>query len=399
MKAIAVLSTIIVVLSIAFYGVYEEYTSLQRKYFDLYSSYTQLYSNYVSMEYSYTQILNSMANLSREYRAVSSSYRSLYVSWTSITRAYSVLSFSYSVLSQRYEELEHEYTVLRRSYELLEEKYLTLETDYTKLIELVQRLRKLMYLYTYDEIALFLDKFVEIGREIVDELNLSFLGEKDPVVKVKYMLYITAYYLDYNYEEPYYSIDTVLMTIREEQQWLPPNYTLERGGDCEDLSLFIYSVLKNLASRDAELYLIAWYTETEGHMALLYIASNKEAFLIDPVLSWYNDLYLLLKLYVYNGSSPTQEKYYYSVLPMSINSYFRRYLIKYGFAELEWYDPIEKKWNPDYYYSFKADKNGLTKLINDWLKQWNVKPVKLRIVGTYGSYLFNSVEELVEYLT
>jgi len=105
-----------------------------------------------------------------------------------------------------------------------------------------------------------------------------------------------------------------------------PNETLKRGGgDCEDLAILAYALLKQALGEGEELYIIAWTTGYLGHAAVLY-GSGGRYIIIDPAMSYATNSTIMLSIYFKNATI--------ILTPIGLSPSFKEGLLRGGLAEI-----------------------------------------------------------------
>ena len=100
------------------------------------------------------------------------------------------------------------------------------------------------------------------------------------------------------------------------------------GGDCEDLAILAYTLLKQALREGEKLYLIGVSSKISGHVALLY-ESNGKYMIIDPAMGYVSDSTIFLTTYFSNANI--------SLTPILFDPDFKGMLIKGGLAEITYH--------------------------------------------------------------
>ena len=100
------------------------------------------------------------------------------------------------------------------------------------------------------------------------------------------------------------------------------------GGDCEDLAILAYTLLKQALREGEKLYLIGVASKISGHVALLY-ESGGEYMVIDPAASYVSNSTMVLTIYFRNITV--------RVTPIGLDPDFKKMLIESGLAEITYY--------------------------------------------------------------
>jgi len=80
-----------------------------------------------------------------------------------------------------------------------------------------------------------------------------------------------------------------------------PNETVELGGgDCEDLALLAYSLLKAYPLPGERVYLVVWWGPSVGHSAVTVKSPEGIYYILDPAGDYLNSYIALLEMIVEN---------------------------------------------------------------------------------------------------
>jgi hypothetical protein len=95
-----------------------------------------------------------------------------------------------------------------------------------------------------------------------------------------------------------------------------PNETIANGGgDCEDLALVVYAVLKATAGSNEEIYLLMARASPEGHTAVLVLDKTQhEIYIIDPTYDVINGYAVTLQIEVVENGEVTPRNFLPSAL-------------------------------------------------------------------------------------
>ncbi len=172
-----------------------------------------------------------------------------------------------------------------------------------------------------------------------------------------------------------------------------PNETMgAEGGDCEDLAVYAYALLSSLGGFD-RLYLLMWFNESVGHVAVLAVADDGY-YILDPAGDYVNGYTILLELKVEDYSMG--DKWYYYISPLSMEPTVKHNLLENELARIVYMNTSN---NAKYYSKpgIEAYSNP-SNLLDDWISYWGVKPVRLEIhsVGIHES--FNTTADLASWL-
>ena len=205
-------------------------------------------------------------------------------------------------------------------------------------------------------------------------------------------LYNWIYWNLYYEYDPYIPTNTSYLKASFNDFWKMPNETIATyGGDCEDLALLVYSVLKD---KGYETYLLGWYTDVSGHMAVL-VKYNDNWFIVDPAGNWLNGYQEYFKIRIYVDSKNYMVVY---LNPIHLSPMLKAPIIG-TIAHPVWYDAVTgeevESINLPRYTSLKQ-------LLTDWKNYCKgdslIPIVEYMLIDMGLNKKFNTIDELVEYL-
>jgi len=135
--------------------------------------------------------------------------------------------------------------------------------------------------------------------EIVSELGLR--KDMDPSEKARRMMEWFAVNMEYVPDAYIIAVKNQSVT-KIPEHFQTPNETLKRGGgDCEDLAILLYSLLKPVLGEGEELYIITWINGYFGHVAVLY-GSDGRYMILDPAMSYATNSTIMMTIYFKNAT-------------------------------------------------------------------------------------------------
>ena len=171
---------------------------------------------------------------------------------------------------------------------------------------------------------------------------------------------------------------------------LAPNETLKRGGgDCEDMAILAYALLKQALREDEDLYLITWTTGYFGHTAVLY-GSKGRYIILDPAASYATNSTIMMTIYFRNVTL--------TLTPIGLQPDLKKSLVESGLAEIE-YRPGGAK--P---YTFLDLNTTVTLWISLWSggrREPSLEGENIyvdRIISEIVDRRFNSTEEFLAWM-
>lgn len=128
-----------------------------------------------------------------------------------------------------------------------------------------------------------------------------------------------------------YFYDKYIVVVASQPFTGLPDYVLSAketitrgGGDCEDLAILAYTLLKQALREGEKLYLIGVSSKISGHVALLYESGGKYM-IIDPATSYVSNSTIMLTIYFRDVTM--------RVAPIGLDPDFKKMLIEGCLAE------------------------------------------------------------------
>lgn len=321
------------------------------------------------------------------YTGLSCAYAELEGEYERLRERYGELRSAYAILADNYTRLRGEYADLRQRHETLQSRYEDLEKRYGDLREAYGELRDALNLRVvgYADEELF-RRFVgqidpsEVAH-VVEELRITRHTPPREVVRrvLEWVLWNTAYMGDA--EMPYVR-GGGLRWMRNHMSL--PRETLERGGgDCEDLAILTYAILRNVYR---DVWLIMWTSEREGHMAVLV---NVGAYwcIVDPAMCYATGAEAVyLRLVVREDTSFFARTWILKVFPTELHPKLKEFIR--SVVDL----PFVYKGRVD----FRSDLGGV---VGEWLRVSGGRGAHVySIANDREVEFFDSTEEFLEYM-
>ncbi|RLE74131.1 MAG: hypothetical protein DRJ56_08055 [Thermoprotei archaeon] len=321
------------------------------------------------------ELEHSLAELRGEYEA--------------LLAKYDELSEAYAKLLENYTSLRDRWSQLRSSYERLSSEYQRLSEEHAALVEAAEDLNS-MLTAPFNETLRAIDESPERVDAVLEGLGLSGLRGKPIAAVLRAAFEAVVLKLAYYPDDVYYLLDVrkgevELLRDRRSAPW----ETAERGGgDCEDLAIVLYAVLRRLLGGSAEVFIVAWRGEERAHVAVLLKWRGK-FMVLDPAASWVtkgSQACLKLTVKMRDGST-----WYVWLNPTGIAPSTKRFMLDNGFAEVDYRGSS----SPYCLVSLREALEG-------WLSYWRGAGAKRPYVYYIGSsekeLYFSSYEEFREWL-
>ncbi|MCI4462131.1 MAG: hypothetical protein JHC12_04155 [Thermogladius sp.] len=216
----------------------------------------------------------------------------------------------------------------------------------------------------------FVNSFLSLNVELARGLDLQ-LPQGDIVSGI----------VNYTAVNFYYEFDPVAL----DDYWKPVNETIaDRGGDCEDLALFIYSYLYSRGLNHT--YLIAFKSGEYGHVAVVTNV-NGSWVLIDPAGDWVNGYNLFIRFTVSNDS----DRGVVRVPPLLLSPFVKSWMLGGNLAELTWEESM-----------YMPSNNSLISILTSWSSYWSgmgYPQEAYYVVGYNTYYSTSSLSDLAGYLS
>jgi len=197
---------------------------------------------------------------------------------------------------------------------------------------------------------------------------------------------------EYIMNNTYYQYDSI--AIRSENvvggnYWKLANETLiDLGGDCEDLAVLTYSLIKPYINHT---YLLGWYNNETGHVAVItYI--NRYWYIIDPAGNWLNNYKLMIRLTI---KDRVGREWVWWLSPIDIHPDTKKLGFQHSFFTYEWMKDNK-------IVTIVKGYSDLTQLLQDWLNYWKEKAgdkPKLALIDIHTFYKDLTLNELIQKLS
>jgi len=375
-----------------------EYVKLNSRYLELNSSYAELSENYSMIKQYYAALSEEHVKLKESYQRMTANYTSLKEKYDSLRKSYQLLEDDYRLLKESYQRLVEDYTSLKEDYEQLVAEYESVTAGYEHLEANLSGMRRYLE-FIKERILLPPDFFPTILKQSMSfrvlTLTRGKLGlskDMSPEFKAREIMewiMKNTQYLQDDYHQ--YLVDSRLATRNDFAS--APNETLSRrGGDCEDLAILAYAMLKSVLGEDESVYLIVVTNGDIAHAAVLYKAQDK-FILIDPAMNYVTDAQIVLATNMFKDGS----KYAVWMSPMALSPEVKQFLLENDFAKISYYDPR----NPPKLSSAIYRFSNLDLTASLWLDY--VDPV---VPGAYVALIaddsmvktFNSTREFLDWM-
>ena len=196
---------------------------------------------------------------------------------------------------------------------------------------------------------------------------------------------------EYVMNSTYYQYDSI--AIRSENTiksnyWKLANETLvDLGGDCEDLAVLVYSIIKPYINNT---YLLEWYNDVTGHVAVITYV-NGSWYIIDPAGDWLNGYTLLIRLTLKDRLGREQVWW---LSPTHIHPDIKKLGIQNSLFTYEWVRDNKTVTTVKGYLDSKQ-------LLQDWLNYWREEAgdrPRLALIGLDTFYKDLTLNELIQTL-
>lgn len=331
-----ILVALLLASSLAYIGIEEDYSSLSGEYARLESRYGDLLKEYTALVNDYQELERRLSSLSIEYQKLESDHKRLQGEYDAIKEEYGALAVKNQELESRYLEQEARYLELNASYIGLEREYRELKGNYTALgekfsnIESKLEAMSLRVLISGEALKIVLNqsRIKEVDDVVYRELRFSpGSSPSTKAVKIFEWIILNTQYVSDQYH-PYYwdeSIDYAWEYLQ------PVNETLGLGrGDCEDLAVLAYAMLRPVLTEGEELYLVILENAWIRHVAVLY-KSGGLFLIVDPAGNYVSDGMLVLEVAMRRAD--VNELAVVRLIPAGLSPSFKLRLIEDGFAE------------------------------------------------------------------
>jgi len=280
--------------------------------------------------------------LKQQVIPVREQYQSLRYRYERLEKEYSSLADRLFKLQQSHQRLEEKYRELNASYATLMEEKAELEAGMASLRKLLERYQRIYaeYLILKGRASAIIGREIRGGEdvqrilrmpptkdvlEVVSELGLRRgMNSSEKARRVMEWLTLNTQALS----DDYIVVVRNQSVTRLPEHILAPNETLKRGGgDCEDLAILAYALLKQALREDEDLYIITWTTGYFGHTAVLY-GSRGRYIILDPAAGYATNSTIMMTIYFKNVTL--------TITPIGLEPGFKKNLVECGLAEIEY---------------------------------------------------------------
>ncbi len=401
-----VLALLLVMTGLSYFTLKSDYAELENynlklkdRFLEIKSQYAELNSSFSLLTANYSNLKKDFTSLRERYTALNQSYHSLLENYTFVKSDYNRLQSDYQSLKREYDLLVKEREALEKDYEELRSRYENLTTGYESLETGYSDIKRNLDLIS-ERILLPEDFFPEILNQslqpevsqiVVNELGLR--SDMDPEFKAKEIMEWVVMNVQYLADDYHQFLNDSKLDVFRNFASLP-NETLARGGgDCEDLAILTYAMLRFVLGGSERVYLIGIAAGERGHIAVLYKAENG-FMIIDPATNYMTNGVVVFSLTVYKGDVP------YSVwlTPMGMPPSHKQFLSKNELAEIMYLDPKNFPARASSYYEFWEPRP----CVDAWLDYVSstLPGASVRLVAN-ESYVrsFISTQDFLEWVT
>ena len=178
-----------------------------------------------------------------------------------------------------------------------------------------------------------------------------------------------------------------------------PNETVRRGGDCEDLSLLVYSLLKATLNPGEGVYLLLVRAEPEGHTAVLAIDKVRgEVYIIDPSWGMVNGYAVVLRIEAINRTGSLEYRHFLAVIlhPLLKEGMFELLKVKVVYLDVFTYLRTGK---PTHSEVPAIHRLPPRELLNEWLRMLGYyEPKSFAIASDTEVIEFPSLNDLIQWI-
>ena len=326
-------------------------------------------------------------------RAISKNYEQ-------IVGSVNTLTAGYSSLVNQYNALQSQYNSLKQLYDQLRERVDNVATQVQVLVKYkvaVESTQVWYYNVAYEEEfkkLLEVSETMDFTKSVASSAGISPADSLE--AKAWKLLNYMARNLMYEHDvfarvvTPDGSVDVRMDIIQL------PNETMKRwGGDCDDLALFAYSVLRTTAKPGEEVYTLFISGSPSGHALVIGIDRNTRRFyVIDPTASFMNGYSIYMKMCV-------ACTLHYYVRPPDLNPNLKNTLLNDMVAELVYVDEYVymtsgawrelKQWPQ--VYNLPVDQQ-----IAMYLKLYKITPVMFTVASSGEVQYFTSFHGLASWI-
>ncbi|MCE4614518.1 MAG: hypothetical protein F7B60_03195 [Desulfurococcales archaeon] len=369
------------------------YTWISQNYKDLKRSYYNLTGRYNELQQKYTKLINNYNRIRGKLLEYNKTMSQLRIWLTGNITKCSQLVEEYTAKIVGLTEENKELSIKLRAYENWLETNSTLYkhsvanlteqvNNYTKYVEEMYTIASLTTANQSER-----DQFLNEALVSAENFTRTFSSTNGELL-INLFKWIQL--------NTYYQYDPYILLYgygKFNNIWKLPNETIaNEGGDCEDLSLLVYSALKD---KGYDAWLIFWHNETIGGHTSVLTKINNEWYIIDPAGEWLNANTLTLKM---DAKDTQGDEYYIYLHPTQLSPDTKKWLLNNKFATLTW---IDDQTNNEETQPILDRYSNLQALISDWLNWWSQQGYtftgySIMDIGIYKE--FNTTTELINYL-
>ena len=368
-------STIACVLAILLLFSCFQYNILNSEYMSLYNRYHDLKSKYEGLREDYQKAVSKLKIISEENAGLRENY-------TRLIESYEKLRLQYDDVESRYEDLKEKYSNLVSKYS---EINVSLPKIKKRLEEISDRI-----LTPSDRIP---DMLKQASPAMVKDIvyrELELRAETPPEIKAKKVLewiMLNLHYSDDDFHQ--YLIDNRLESY---QDFLSlPNETLVRGGgDCEDLAVLVYTMLKAVLKKGEQIYIVQITGRGLRHVGVIYELEDK-FMILDPAGGYVTDAKISLEMSVKRGL----KAYKIWLNPLAIRREGKKFLMESGFAKLIYMkSPSVEEGEA---YEFLEADDAVTLWLNYWREEM-IHPSISMVANDMFVKTFTSTQEFLDWM-
>lgn len=378
------LAASLMVLSAGYLDLQSRYQTLSAIHAELDASHKSLLENYSKLADDYWELDRKFSSLSSEYQDLVKENRIIAAENQELRSSYLKLNTSHVELIEAHRELQARYADLEDEYRALNQRFSEIESELETMslrVLLSGEVFKLVLSQPIDE---------KVSRLVRQELGLD--PASPPSAKaVRIFEWITLnmqYVMDQRH--PYYlrgMIDYL------DEYLKPANETLAvGGGDCEDLALLTYAMLRPVIGEGEEAYLIVLENPWMRHVAVLYGSGGLYS-IIDPAGSYITDTMAVLEVTMLQIESRELMKFH--LVPIKLSPSIKSHFIKMGFMELKYID--SRDGSPKIPGEFLDIEDATYSWISHWAADMPDAYVSMLVNETHVQS-FSSTSEFIEWI-
>ncbi len=295
-----------------------------------------------------------------------------------------------STLESKIDLLESQLNTTMEELNLTREELSLAQEELSNIYNMSDTVLGWYMLLPWNESLSFFENILSQATNVAKNYAGSLLGGLSSTSKRAFMVFYNAsLYLWYDYDNYVRILDARSGSIRVWNNYVQlPNETMETGGDCEDLAVYVYSMLEAAPLKGEHAYIIMWFPYFgPGHAAVL-VVSKDGYYIVDPAGAWLNGISIYIELNMTDKYGFTWPQYLYAI---SLQRDVKEFLIDSG-ASVVYYDPSTD--NYTYNIVLPQPYKSARELLEDWIVNWwhvNVKEIDIVNATTYK--VFNSIDD------